>query len=248
MSSPTLSRDRVRPFSVNDQAPTEAAAAPVSPDGPADAPAIHRVAGRYSYDPRRGTWWWSPELFALHGLPADSTGASTEILLQYLHPEDRARTLAAITGACTEGRPFTVITRIVRADGQQRTLVLLGEPETEADGQVTAVHGTAVDLTDCAQTGDLPDRTSALEAEVAQMRAAMASRATIEQAKGILMLLTSCSDHVAFELLAHISSHTHRKVRAIAESITESASGHARLPDDVRAIIRDACPPTRPHR
>ena len=76
----------------------------------------------------------------------------------------------------------------------------------------------------------------------------MASRAAIEQAKGILMLLTSCGDQVAFDLLAHISSHTHRKVRDVALVITESAAGRARLPDDVRAIIRDACPPTQPLR
>ena len=39
------------------------------------------------------------------------------------------------------------------------------------------------------------------------------------------MLLTSCSDQVAFDLLAHISSHTHRKVRDVAQAITESAPG-----------------------
>jgi AmiR/NasT family two-component response regulator len=71
----------------------------------------------------------------------------------------------------------------------------------------------------------------------------MASRAAIEQAKGILMLLTSCTDQVAFDLLAHISSHTHRKVRDIAVAIVESASGHGALPPDVREILRDACPP-----
>ena len=87
-----------------------------------------------------------------------------------------------------------------------------------------------------------------IEADAVKMRAAMASRATIEQAKGILMLLTSCSDTVAFVLLAHISSHTHRKVRDVAEVITRSAAGLCRLPDDVRAIIRDACPPTQPLR
>ena len=92
------------------------------------------------------------------------------------------------------------------------------------------------------------DRVRALELEVAQLRSAMASRAVIEQAKGILMLLTSCGDQVAFDLLAHISSHTHRKVRDVAHVITESAAGHARLPDDVRAIIRDACPPSQPLR
>jgi hypothetical protein len=62
------------------------------------------------------------------------------------------------------------------------------------------------------------------------------------------MLLTSCSDSVAFDLLAHISSHTHRKVRDVAESITVSASKQTPLPDDVRAIIRDACPPPRQRR
>ena len=80
------------------------------------------------------------------------------------------------------------------------------------------------------------------------MRAAMASRAAIEQAKGILMLLTCCGDQVAFDLLAHISSHTHRKVRDVALVITEYAAGRTHLPDDIRAIIRDACPPPQPLR
>lgn len=93
--------------------------------------------------------------------------------------------------------------------------------------------------------GGPAERILALEAEVQQLRAAMASRASIEQAKGILMLLTGCRDQVAFDLLAHISSHTHRKVRDVAQAITDSASGHTRLPDDVCAIIRDACPPGR---
>lgn len=87
------------------------------------------------------------------------------------------------------------------------------------------------------------DRTAALEVEVAQLRAAMASRAAIEQAKGILMLLTGCTDQVAFDLLSHISGHTHRKLREVAQAITASASGGAGLPADIRAILRDACPP-----
>ncbi|RBY83494.1 ANTAR domain-containing protein [Blastococcus sp. TF02A-30] len=82
-----------------------------------------------------------------------------------------------------------------------------------------------------------------LTREVEQLRAAMASRATIEQAKGMLMLLTGCGEQVAFELLAHMSSHTHRKVRDVAEAITASACGHGRLPEDLSTILRDACPP-----
>jgi hypothetical protein len=183
-------------------------------------------------------------MFEVQGLPPGTAEASTELFLQHLLPDDRAATLGALTGACTEARPFALRARIVRRDGAQRAVVLVGEPGSGPDG-AGAVDGLVIDLTGCPGPAEPPDRTSALEAEVAQMRAAMASRATIEQAKGILMLLTSCSDAVAFELLAHISSHTHRKVRDVAESITASASGQAPLPADVRAIIRDACPPPR---
>ncbi len=90
------------------------------------------------------------------------------------------------------------------------------------------------------------DAVAALRTELEQLRLAMASRATIEQAKGILMLLTTCGEQVAFELLTHISSHTHRKVREVAQAITESAAGQARLPADVRSILRAACPPGEP--
>jgi hypothetical protein len=95
---------------------------------------------------------------------------------------------------------------------------------------------------------ELSERVQALETEVDQLRSAMASRAAIEQAKGILMLLTCSTEQVAFDLLAHISSHTHRKVRDVARSITDSACGSATLPPDVGAIIRDACPPAPPAR
>jgi hypothetical protein len=187
-------------------------------------------------------------MFTLHGLPPGSPQPDTEDYLRYQHAEDRARVLEAISGACATGRDFALETRIVRADGHERDVVLVGEPQRDDDGTVIAVEGMAIDITECHPPGSPTERAQALQAEVSQLRAAMASRASIEQAKGILMLLTSCSDQVAFDLLAHISSHTHRKVRDVAQVITESAAGRTRLPDDVRAIIRDACPPPQPLR
>jgi hypothetical protein len=187
-------------------------------------------------------------MFALHGLPAAATPPVLEDYLRHQHAQDRTRVLQAITRACADGRPFVLETRIVRADGHARSLVLVGEPQRDGAGEVTAVEGMCVDITECRLPGSDDERARALEAEVEQMRAAMASRAAIEQAKGILMLLTSCGDQVAFDLLTHISSHTHRKVRDIAEVITRSAAGSMTLPADVRAIIRDACPPTQPLR
>jgi hypothetical protein len=183
-------------------------------------------------------------MFTVHGLPPGSPHPDTETYLRCLTADDRPRLLAAMTEACASACPFALELRIVRPDGAPRTLVVTGEAQLDVAGAVTAVEGLCVDITCGRAPGSDSARVEALQAEVGQLRAAMASRAGIEQAKGILMLLTTCSDQVAFDLLAHISSHTHRKVRDVAQVITESASGHGRLPDDVRAIVRDACPPS----
>jgi hypothetical protein len=203
------------------------------------------VAGRYRFAASGGSWWWSPEMFTLHGLEPGAAEPCVELLLASLHPTDRPRVLLALNAART-GRAFALEARVVRPDGAQLSVVVVGEPQRDDDGTITGVEGISVDLTG-ARLQDEADRIHALETEVSQLRTAMASRAAIEQAKGILMLLTNCGDQVAFDLLAHISSHTHRKVREVAVAITESAAGHGGLPEDIRAILRDACPPPRAH-
>jgi hypothetical protein len=243
MSSPPVSRHRPLDREARTASVPSAPAPRVGEEPPA-----RRVAGRYRYDRRTNGWWWSPEMFTLHGIPPGTPQPDMEAYLRYLRPEERARLLEAFTAACATGRDFALETRVVRADGEERDVVLVGECRSGDDGAVTAVEGMAVDITECHPPGSPTERATALQAEVGQLRAAMASRASIEQAKGILMLLTSCSDEVAFDLLAHISSHTHRKVRDVAHVITESAAGRGQLPPDIRAIVRDACPPSQPLR
>lgn len=244
MGSSTLSRHRLPDRSAHAMAGT--AVQPPAPRPGTTPPAAPACAtARYRYDRRSGTWWWSPEMFTVHGLPPGSPQPDTEVYLRCQRPEDRPRLLEAISQACGSGRPFALETRVVRPDGVERAVVVTGETRVDVAGAVVAVEGMCVDITDCRPPDSDAQRVAALQAEVGQLRSAMASRAAIEQAKGILMLLTTCSDQVAFDLLAHISSHTHRKVRDVAQVITDSASGHGRLPDDVRAIVRDACPPGR---
>ncbi len=59
--------------------------------------------------------------------------------------------------------------------------------------------------------------------EVAQMRQAMASRASIEQAKGILMRDRRCTADEAFIILREKASRSNRKLRAIAQDIIDEA-------------------------
>jgi hypothetical protein len=242
MSSPAIQRRRTlpRPIHVAGAAPGAPLNVPEAAAVPPLAPAAP-VAGRFRCAPDGGSWWWSPEMYLLLGVADGAGEPGLRLLLESQHPSDRARTAHAVAAACC-GRPSALEVRVLRSGAQARDVVLVVEPRVDATGTVTAVEGVCADLTEGRRVPE-EDRVHHLEAEVAQLRTAMASRAAIEQAKGILMLLTSCSDQVAFELLAHMSSHTHRKVREVAVAITESAAGHGRLPADIRAILQDACPP-----
>jgi ANTAR domain-containing protein/PAS domain-containing protein len=227
----TQSRVVPRPSSAE-----RAAALPPRPPAPAPLPERRtRVAGRWRYDRQSGEWWWSPEMSTLYGLATD--GPCTEVLVAAQHPDDRPRTLDALSAAVTGGQGFCLEVRLQSGDGEL-PVVLLGEPQLDDEGRVTAVEGLLVEAPRPAE-----DRVRALETEVAQLRTAMAGRAPIEQAKGVLMLLTGCGEQVAFDLLAHISSHTHRKLREVALDLVASAAGQRPLPAEVRAILRDACPP-----
>ena len=211
---------------------------------PATAPSA-RLAGRFRGDLATEQWWWSPELYALQGIPAESVRPSVGLLLSHVSNADRPALREAFSAAATAATPFAREYRVLRMDGVERTALLVCEPETDAAGTVTALSGMVIDVTESRIVPPADEQVRHLETEVEQLRSAMASRAAIEQAKGILMLLMSCGDQVAFDLLAHISSHTHRKVRDVAVSIIESASGHRPLPEDVREILHDACPPSR---
>jgi GAF domain-containing protein len=59
----------------------------------------------------------------------------------------------------------------------------------------------------------------------AQMKEAMASRATIEQAKGVLMAVHRCGPDEAFARLVTVSQHTHRKLREVARDLVAQVAG-----------------------
>jgi GAF domain-containing protein len=59
-----------------------------------------------------------------------------------------------------------------------------------------------------------------------ELREALATRAVIDQALGILMVTRKISAHEAFEILRHASQTTNRRVSAIAAELIETTTGH----------------------
>jgi hypothetical protein len=85
-----------------------------------------------------------------------------------------------------------------------------------AEGRVTAAEERA---------GAAEGRADAAEHESEQLQRAMATRASIEQAKGILMQRHGIDPDRAFDLLRRISMRYNVKLHDIAEGLVREASG-----------------------
>jgi AmiR/NasT family two-component response regulator len=62
-----------------------------------------------------------------------------------------------------------------------------------------------------------------MAAEVMHLRRALTSRATIDQAKGIIMAERRCTPEAAFDLLARLSQDTHVRVVDVAAALVYKA-------------------------
>ncbi len=168
-----------------------------------DVPAA--LAPRLRHVPADGSWWWSPECWALHGFEAGDVVLTTELVLAHVAPEDRHRWWTTFTGA--PERPVHTRFRLRDAHGEEH--------------QVVAVCRRAADGT---LEADLVDVTRLVAAEgsrlaTTQIAASAASRATIEQAKGLLAATFGVTPETGFALLREASMRSNVSLRTIAEGI-----------------------------
>lgn len=170
--------------------------------------------GRFRYDTLTDTWWWSAEMFDIHGLSAGEAPLTTDRILSYKHPDDQAETAATMRQTLESGQPFTQPHRVVTADCAVRHVISVGEGIV-LDGRVVAVHGFMVDVTDSLERQVHTDAWEEASRVIEQ-------RAVIERAKGALMVRYGLDADAAFELLRSWSSTRNEKLRDVARHVVES--------------------------
>ncbi|MET9451349.1 ANTAR domain-containing protein [Streptomyces cinerochromogenes] len=84
-----------------------------------------------------------------------------------------------------------------------------------------------------------PERIAALQAEVDQMKEAMASHAVIDQAIGMMVALGRIAPDEGWQVLRDVSQHTNIKLRHIAELILIWGR-RGDIPAEIRAELEDA--------
>jgi hypothetical protein len=161
----------------------------------------------YQVEARR--WSWSGGLHALHGVGEDEV-PTTALILSRMVPEDRPAMLARFRHHLEQEGSYSCVYRMTDPGGQIRQLMFVGRSEAVA-GTVKRLSGVVVDLTE-------PMREHAREAVAASAE----HRASIEQAKGALMLTFGMDARAAFGLLRTYSNHRNVKISALAERMLEA--------------------------
>ncbi|MBO0610336.1 PAS and ANTAR domain-containing protein [Myceligenerans salitolerans] len=196
----------------------------------------HHVVGRYRYEIATQRWWWSDETFHIHGFEPGEVVPTTALVLAHKHPQDRERASRALDEAAATGDPFSSVHRIMDAHGRERTLAVVGQGRRDvATREVQELVGYFIDVTSSVKA-------RASEAASASIRAAAATRAPIEQAKGIIAISLRIDPEEAFERLRSASNDTNVAVRDVARHIVEMATNqHGTMTDVVAALA----PPAR---
>lgn len=178
-------------------------------------PGTRPPVGRFRLDLTTARWTWSDEVFEMHGFAPGEVVPTTELMLSHKHPDDRARVDSVLRTAAEDGEPFSSVHRIVDAQGRVRTLAVTGQCRREPGSRkVTELFGYFIDVTDV-------NREVAQREATAAIRASAERRASIEQAKGVLMVGLGLEPDEAFDRLRVASNLSNVPVRDLAVWLVE---------------------------
>jgi anti-anti-sigma factor len=190
-------------------------------------------AGSYRYTAAIDRWEWSDAIYDIHGFRRGDAIPSVELLLAHAHAGDRQNSERLIRGCMRDGKLFSNLYRLLDTSGQEHWVLIAGEGTFDAGGAVTGIRGYLIDLT--------APLTRARSKEVARLlHKAADARATIEQAKGALMLVYGLDAQTAFALLSWHSQHANIKLRDLARRLVAGLAGDANPSVGFRARLDES--------
>jgi len=109
--------------------------------------------GSWRMDLRTGEATWSDELYRIHGVEPGQEEPGVEMLLAFVHPEDREHIATLLATVVEEpdqipARGVTTDYRAVLPDGSVREIRFFGRIERDAQGALARWIGSAQDVTD----------------------------------------------------------------------------------------------------
>jgi hypothetical protein len=166
---------------------------------------------RFYFDDER--WEWSDEVQLMHGYEPGTVAPTTELVLSHKHPDDYQQVATTLDEVRRHHQAFSTRHRIIDTTGRIHHVIVVADKLQDESGTVVGTNGFYVDVTPNEDRNQL--QLSAAIAEIAE------NRATIEQAKGMLMVLYGIESEAAFDLLRWRSQEANIKLRVLADRVVE---------------------------
>src|ERR1700739_4621348 len=170
---------------------------------------------RFFFDDER--WEWSPQVARMHGYAAGSVTPTTELVLSHKHADDYRQIADTLALIRQTRQAFSSRHRIRDVQGVVHHVVVVGDQLRDGNGFVVGTHGFYIDVTPAERA-----RQDKLTAEIEKITK---TRASIEQAKGMMRVTYGTRPHAASPLLKWRSQQSKVKLRPLAaESVADFAA------------------------
>ena len=104
--------------------------------------------GIWDWDILTGEIYWNDRFFEMLGLARSEVDPSFDHLVELLHPEDKQRSLDAVTAHLERGVPYDEELRIWRSDGEYLTVIGRGQAMRDQSGAPVRMMGILLDITE----------------------------------------------------------------------------------------------------
>jgi len=217
-----------RPTSSRRESPDATPGTPSTAPAPRSPETDRELVGSFRLELPAERWTWSDEVYLMHGFDPGEVVPSTDLLVSHQHPEDSLRIAEVLRDAETGTAPVGCVYRMLDARGESRVLGIIGSRRDD-EGPSTALEGYFVDLTHSHRRAVDREATAAIVAS-------SLSRATIEQAKGIVMAALGIDDDRAVGVLRRFSNDSNTPLREVAQHLVAGLQSEpsGQLLDDVR--------------
>ncbi|MFI8524001.1 PAS and ANTAR domain-containing protein [Promicromonospora sukumoe] len=153
------------------------------------------LVGRYSVHLSSGSWWWSDEVYTMHGWDLSDVEPGLEALRARKHPDDRHLVVRTASDALRRGKPFATAHRIVTTTGETRSVLVTGRHALRPRDRTAELAGYIIDVT--------PGLSEAVRRTTdGAVQRAFVGQAGIEQVKGLIMAVRNLDEAAAGEVLA----------------------------------------------
>lgn len=124
--------------------------------------------GSWKWFVEQNNFFWSDELFRIHGLLPNSERISLDYYSTIIHPDDKNRFFALLENSKRTHEPFSLEYKILRPNGEVRHLILNGKYKVDFLENTYQVVGNAQDMTELKNTTLQLDKSESIYRTIAK--------------------------------------------------------------------------------